>query len=482
MYRRLAAQANREYVAYTQRAEDQTQNVQQLEQAVALGEASIQVDLAHVGEVRAEIAAAEEAERLARQRAQLAQDNLDTFNRVGWDRVRLDTAIAWAGAATGGDGNEIPQRYTGLEDLGVRGTMDRSDLLKVLVWQRETRSFRIEKERLANAVSELQAAAAAARSQTEVAKSRLPAALAAVSGARWRNHFACTSLEQARGRETSPELFFALAQLVRDTARIYLDRAVSVALAMEQAYNFENTAAVTRIHSDYGDMAGVGNLYAADFLLRDIDSFLFDTLLKTNAKSQLVIRYLSLRREFPLQFVEFIRTGTIVFQTTLDQFHGDNPGTYNARIKRVAVEFVGVSSVGGVTGSLTCAGVSAVRRLDGSVVQKVHLTEAMILSPTTPERSLARLDPAGLAAPVGELAVFENVGVQCNWRLEVPPRVNNLQMSITYDVGLVIAYLCQHDPALDARDRNNLKVGESEFSFSLADQGKDEAGVPAFAA
>ncbi|MCZ4088705.1 Tc toxin subunit A-related protein [Sinorhizobium psoraleae] len=276
--------------------------------------------------------------------------------------------------------------------------MRRSDLLQQLAWQRETRTFEIEKQRLANAVTELDAARQAAAAQTSLAQSRLPSAQASLDVARWRNHFARMNLITARSRETSPELFFELAQLVRDTARIYLERAVSVALAMEQAYNFENTTNIKRIRSDYGDLSGVGNLYAADFLLRDIDSFLFDTLLQTTSKSQLAIRFMSLRREFPLQYADFLRTGTMVFQTTLDQFHGDAPGSYNARIKRVAVEFAGISTTGGLIGSLTCAGVSSVRLQDGSDTQKVHLSETLMLSPMAPERSLAKLDTTSLVA------------------------------------------------------------------------------------
>ncbi|MCZ4088704.1 hypothetical protein [Sinorhizobium psoraleae] len=78
-FAQFAAQANREYVAYTQRAEDQTQNVQQMEQAVALGEASIQVDIAHMNEVQAEITAATEARTPRTNQAELARQNLQAL-------------------------------------------------------------------------------------------------------------------------------------------------------------------------------------------------------------------------------------------------------------------------------------------------------------------------------------------------------------------------------------------------------------------
>ncbi|MEO8378266.1 MAG: hypothetical protein ABI779_01260 [Acidobacteriota bacterium] len=476
-FAQFAAQANREYVAYTQRAEDQTQTVRQMEQTVALGEASIRIDQAHLNEVRAEVDAAFGAEQLAETRATLMRDNLVSYATKGWDIVRLDAASAWAGAASVSDDDEIRLTYTGLENLGIGGTAQRSDLLQSLAWQRGTRSYRIELDRLRNAVAELEAGRTVARLQTALAQSRLPAAQAAVNTAKWRNHFARVNLMDARTRETSAELFFDLARLVRDTAQIYLERAIGVALAMEQAYNFENTAAVRRIRTDYGDLGGAGSLYAADFLLRDIDAFLYETIMATGSKSQLVIRFVSLRREYPLQYTEFIRTGRMVFQTTLDQFHGDAPGTYNGRIKRIALQFAGFTSTGGIVGSLTCGGVSAVRGQDGAMKQKVHQTETMVLSPLTPEKALARLD--GIAPPVGENTVFENVGLQCSWVLEIPLRANDMQLSTTADVGLVVAYLCQHDPVLEANDRANMPAtGTAEAWFSLRDQGRDSSGSP----
>lgn len=111
------------------------------------------------------------------------------------------------------------------------------------------------------------------------------------------------------------------------------------------------------------------------------------------------------------------------------------------------------------------------------------MPETQLLSPLTPERSLARLEANGHMSPVGETAVFENVGVQCSWQLDVPLRANDLQLSSAADVGLVIAYLWQHSRELDQRDRQNLPtVGQAELWFSLRDQGQDAGGVPVFAA
>lgn len=472
-FAQFAAQANREYVAFTQRAEDQTQTVQQMEQAVALGEAGIQIEATHVAEVYSEIQAASDAERLAIERVRLAEDNLNDYRDKGWDVVQLETAIAWSSAAVGGD--DQWQRYGGLEYLGIGGDARRSDYLHHLAWQRSRRSYEIERDRLQNIVVELEKARTVAQSQSGIARSRLLTAEAAMNAARWRNQFARFNLAQARVRETSPELFFELARLVRDTAQTYLRRAIGVALAMEQAYNFENTTAVKRIRSDYGDLGAAGNLYAADFLLRDIDAFLYETVMQSSQKSQLVIRSVSLRREFPIQYLDFLRSGRMVFQTTLDQFHGDAPGTYNGRIRRVAIEFAGMTSLQGISGSLSCAGVSAVRGLDGTPKQKVHRQETMLLSPIASDRALSRLDSAGLASPPGEAAVFENVGLETSWLIDVPLRSNDVELLHTADVRFVVAYLCQHDPTLDMHDRvHTPTVGRAEIAFSLAQQGRDD--------
>ncbi|MBR1188560.1 hypothetical protein [Bradyrhizobium sp. AUGA SZCCT0160] len=475
-YAQFAAQANREYIAFTQRAEDETQNIRQFEQAVALADAGVDIELSRRREAAAEIAAAQAAERLAAQRETLAADNAAHFRRVGWEMVRLDEASAWAGAAAVPDSDEMRQTFRGLDDLGVSGAQRmRSDLVQLLAFERSTRSYGIEVGRLENAVEELKAARIAAAAQTTVAQSRAKTADAAVQAARWRSQFARSNLADAQARETSAELYFDLGNLVRDTARTYLQRAIGAASAMERAYNFENNAQVRRIRLDYGDLSGAGQLYAADFLLRDIDAFLYDHVTSTRSKSQLIIQRVSLRRDYPLQFLDFLKSGTAIFQTTLELFHADMPGTFNGRIKRLGLDFVGIQSGKGIQGRLACAGVSSVRLADGTVVKKVHPSETMIISPLQPEKSFARLDAAALAgiAPAGELAVFENVGLQCSWRLDIPLRSNDVRMTEFADVGLVIAYLCQHDVALEAADIAQLPAtGDAEFAIGLRQSGR----------
>lgn len=475
----FAAQANREYIAFTQRAEDQTQTTRQLEQALALADAGIQVEMARRREVAAEIEAAIAAERLAIERARLASENAKHYRTVGWDIVRLDEASAWAGAAAQGDNEEIRQSYVGIEELGISGGYrNRSDLIQLISFQRARRGYGLEIGRLDRAVRELDEARRTAAAQSAAARSRVGTADAAVQAARWRGHFARVNLADAQSRETSAELYFDLGNLVRETAQIYLQRAIGTAAAMERAYNFENNSSIRRIRLDYGDLAGAGSLYAADFLLRDIDAFVYDHITSTTSKSQLVIKRLSLRREFPLQFIDFLRSGRMVLYTTLDQFHDDMPGTYNGRIKRVGVDFVGISSVSGVHGSLSCAGVSAARSVAGPAQQKVHRAETMIIPPLMPEKSFSRLDAASLAAaPGGELAVFENVGLQCSWKLDVPLRSNDVRMAEFADVGLIVAYLCQHDAALEDQDLASQPAhGEAEFTLGLRQQGRDEQG------
>lgn len=474
----FAAQANREYIAFTQRAEDQTQTTRQLEQAVALGEAGVQFEIARRREVAAEIDAAIAAERLAAERANLASENAEHYRSVGWDLVRLDAANAWAGATTQSADEEIRLNYMGIDDLGIAGgPRQRSDLIHLIAYQSRRRAYALEVGRLERAVEELNAARRTAAIQTVSARARADTADAAINAARWRSHFARINLAEAQSRETSAELYFDLGNLVRETAQIYLQRAIGAAAAMERAYNFENNTGIKRIRLDYGDLAGAGNLYAADFLLRDIDAFLYEHVTTTKSKSQLVIKRISLRREFPLQFMELLRTGRMIFFTTLDQFHGDMPGTYNGRIKRIGVEFIGIASSNGVHGSLSCAGVSAVKTTAGSVERKVHPAETMVIPPLLPEKSFARLDAAALsgAAPGGELAVFENVGLECSWKLDVPLRSNDIRMADFADVGLVVAYLCQHDDALEAQDLANQPTrAEAEFTLGLRQQGRDE--------
>ena len=474
-FAQVAAQANREYVANIQRAEDQTQNVRQLEQAVAMGEAGEALEQARLEEVRREVSAARAAEELARARAELAARNLEKYRDLGYDITVLDRAIAWSNAAVGPN---QPQIYSGIEWLGISAkTRNREDLLWELTRVRSQRAFEIELDRLSNVVAELEEAAVVAQRQSAAAAARVSTANANVEAARWRTQFSRENLTAAESRELTADVFFDLAVFARQTAQIYLDRAISAAKHMELAFNFEHNTETERIRADYGDLGGAGGIYAADLLLRDIDAFTHELLGEAMAKDQLIVEAISLRREFPLQFLEFLQTGRMVFQTTLDQFHSAMPGSYNGRIKRVDVDFMALGRGADVRASLSCAGTSSFRDATGAVRRKVHPSETLLVSPLAMQGSVS--DVLRAQVRPNQLNLFENVGLGCSWRLEVPLRANDIELHKAADVTLLVTYVCRHDVGLEAQDiAAQPETGKAEMSLGLRDQGRSPLDEP----
>jgi hypothetical protein len=474
-FAQVAAQANREYVANIQRAEDQTQNVRQLEQAVAMGEAGESLELARLEEVRREVSAARAAEELARSRAELAAQNLIKYSTLGNEVTVIDRLIAWSNAAVG---PETLQTIEGIEWLGISArTQKRQDLLYQLTRVRSQRAFDIELGRLSNVVAELQEATAVAQRQSAAAAARVSTANANLEAARWRTQFGRENLAAAENRELTADVFFDLAVFARQTAQIYLDRAISAAKHMELAFNFEHNTETKRIRADYGDLGGSGGIYAADLLLRDIDAFTHELLVDAMSKDQLLVDAISLRREFPLQFLEFLRSGQMVFQTTLDQFHSAMPGSYNGRIKRVDVDFMTLGRGSAVRASLSCAGTSSFRDAFGAVRRKVHPAETLLVSPLAMQGGVS--DVLRAQVRPNQLNLFENVGLGCSWRLEVPLRANDIELHNATDVTLIITYVCRHDAGLEALDiADQPETGKEEMSLGLRDQGRSPSGEP----
>lgn len=467
-FAQFAAQANREYISFTQQAEAKTETLRQLEQAVFLNQAATEIEQAHRSEVAREIEAAREAERVARVRQAEAERQRDRFATTGWEIVQLDTAQAWAGAGVVPDDEEIRLAYGGLEQLGITGSYQlRSKLIKQLAFERARRSYGVELGRLRSAVRELEAGVALAVRQTAAASARAQAVDLAVQAARWRQQASVANLAAARRETISPELLFHLGRLMRETAGIYLRRAIEAAFLMQQAFNLEYGLAIRKIRFNYGDLDPTGGLYAADLLLRDIDVFTYRQITGQQRKWQGGVRVVSLRHDFPLQFTSLVRTGRMLFSTTLEDFHADLPGTFDGRVKAVAVLVDGPTGADGLVGSLTCAGSSTRRQHDGTTTRRGHVVETMILPrfATRPELG-ARLAAVGDVA--GQLGVFEHVGVAASWQLDLPLAHNDFSYANLSDVRLVIAWQFRHDPVLEQQDLAQApEDGEAQYSLRL---------------
>lgn len=451
-FAQFAAQANREYINFMRTAQAEQQTLRQLEQSVNLSLAAVEIERSRVEVVEREIEASLDAVRVAEARAQRAQAASDRFGETGWQLAQLRAAQAWAGAAVVGKEEEIKLRYDGLSDLGIAERYQpRSELIHNIAWAESVRSYGLEAQRYRDAVSDLREGVVLAQSQLDASRSRREAAELAVTGARWRYRDSVETLQAAREQAISAELMLELAGLARETAGIYLSRAIEAAFLMQQAFRLENNVRTGRVRLDYGDLLVADGLYAADLLLRDIDEFTINSVAGVQNKVQSGVHVLSLAQEFPFALSELIRTGETQFETRLEDLHRTLPGTYDGRIKRVAVQVFANAGPDGISGALSCAGVSRVRRADGGMLSKVHAAETMVLPRATAKRNIDAPVPERTGGP-GQLEVFENIGVATSWNLSLPPEWNSIEFPSLTDVSLVFAYWFRHDPALHAAD------------------------------
>ena len=463
-FAKFAAQANREYVSFTQMAEQETQTLRQFEQAVNLNQAAVDIERSRADVVEREIDAAEDAVRVAQSRAQRAERAAQRFATTGWELARLQAAQAWSGAAAVSPEEEIKQSYRGLEDLGVSSRyMRRAELSQTLSWEAARRSYSLEAARQRDAATDLHEAISQVKLQFAAARARRNAAVLSVDSARWRYRASIENLARAREEVISDTLLFELGTLALQTAEIYLSRATEAAFLMERAYNLENSTEIRRIRLDYGDLAVADGLYAADFLLRDIDEFALQAVAGVQHKVQSAVRIISLKRDFPFAFYNLLTSGEAQFETTLEDFHDDLPGTFDGRIRRVRVVIEGGTGPDGVAGMLTCAATSHVRLPGGKSFRKAHSSETLILPRVTP---VAPIDePLGTA---GQLEVFENVGVATSWNLRIPPQWNAIDLRSMNDVKLAVAYYFRHDPTLEAKDlADQPERSEGEYLLDL---------------
>ena len=100
-------------------------------------------------------------------------------------------------------------------------------------------------------------------------------------------------------------------------------------------------------------------LLSAHTLLADITSFTYELVTSTAPVGQPIKQTISLASRYPYLFeTQLRRTGTMAFETGLDDFDARYPGTYAGRISHVEVEVDGIIPARGVSGTLANTGIS----------------------------------------------------------------------------------------------------------------------------
>src|SRR5205807_8573604 len=143
--------------------------------------------------------------------------------------------------------------------------------------------------------------------------------------------------------------------------RRYLTMALRAARLMQQAYNFETDQNLKIVKGDYSSDE-VKGLLAADALMADIQSFTYDLITSTAGKPQPLKQTISLAQQYGFLFeTQFRKTGSMQFETRIEDFDDYYPGIYAGRIDSVEVEVDGIVPVTGISGTLANSGISSYR-------------------------------------------------------------------------------------------------------------------------
>ncbi len=436
--RYLAQRANnaeQRYIDFYARFENAQLTRKELENAEEL--AGLGIDLAEQNRVAANetVRAAQEATKLAGIRAANAQQQLTEFNNASWELETLAGHIARGSAWTGGDLPKLHYSAEGRYDIEGK----KHEVLQELTRRQAAISNDLQRERMADAVAELNQGKVVAQAQQAVAQARAGAAQIEVQIANARADHASEMLDAFNGQVFNPEQWQAMALFMRWLASTALDQAIEVAQLMERAYNFENFVSRKVIRPSY-KVSSTKDMLGAEWLLSDIDSFTHHQVTQVKEKPIPVKWGVSLAEEFPGQFLTFSRTGRLDFDVDLARVALAHPGTYRHRLAAVELEVDGFVPPMGVHGRLTSSGLGRHRGRDGSVSLRVQPAETLVLS-----RYSRRVDGALLSPPPDMRALFEGNSVGCGWSLEIPRSANDLDLRLVFDVRLVLYFDCLFD-------------------------------------
>jgi hypothetical protein len=353
----------------------------------------------------------------------------------------------------------------------------------------------LEKYNLELAIKEADQSRLLAQAQLATAYAGLLVAGLQRQAALLRHEYAIQNLAFLRNRALSSELWYRLAGGIRSVSESYLRYAVELAFLAEQAYEFEADKRINVIRFDY-DISELGDMLAADFLLRDLDTLEQDLIVSQRLRQQQVRYVLSLSREFPEALQELRDNGLMTFSLRLEQLERRFPGLYNLRISSVEVLPVALMDPTRFSLQLTHQGTGQVRLkahpdtapgtpspstlntndldvegdewLRGLREQwpvKVHVT-----GPDTAVFSgLSRQDQAGLSAffTGNQRGAFEGVAGASAWQVDMSMKENRVVPGTLADVLITYTLSGHYDAALrEAIDKAPHKATASTTWFS----------------
>lgn len=452
-FTQLAINAERDVVNFWDRADQSTLTRQQIAQGVSQAAAEVQAAQLQANATSAEASAYSAALALAQQRATDAAANAAEYASKSALSIQLQAISSQVGGGEDGNWDEIngfaDRLLAGQGVSGARSTLSASAQLAA---SRLNRQYEVDS--LNRQATEMSLARNQAQAELAAANARIAAANAAVNVASLRAQGAQQLLDTFDDQFFTPDVWYRMGQTMWRLYRRYLDMALRTAKLMQAAYNFETDQSLRLIKTDYSTDEVKGFL-GAESLLADIQTFTYDLITSQLSKPQPVRQTISLAERYGFAFENQLReTGSMNFETRIDDFDSYYPGTYAGRIERVEVEVEGILPVRGISGTLTNSGISSYRTpaslwLDpetSGLKYRVQSRESLVISDYA-----ERQDALLLSTDQRMMRVFQGAGLASTWTLELPKAVNDFDFDTLTDVRLTFYYKARFDPELRTR-------------------------------
>jgi hypothetical protein len=448
----LATSVERDVINFWDRAGQATLTRDQLVSNASAAAAEVSAAQSQVLAAKAQQTAYQDGAALAAQRAADARASANQYAAESSLAISYTASSAQISGGDDGDPNYLNQLADQLlSGQDISGSQATIAAATQLAGAKANQQYEIDS--LNRQANELAAAQAQANAEATAAAAQTRAAQAAADVAEIRAQGANALLGAFDTQTFTADVWQRMGDTLYRLYQRYLSMALYAAKLMQCAYNFETDSSLTVIRPDYSSDQ-VKGLLAADSLLADIESFTYDLISSGTGKPQPVKQTISLSDRYPYLFETQLRTtGSMQFQTTMDDFDSYYPGAFAGRIAAVEVEVDSLVPPTGVSGSLTNAGISTYRLpfsawpnpASPAVKYRVQPSETLILS------DYAGRDDSLLIQPDSrQLRIFEGAGVASTWTLDLPKPINDIDYGALLDVRLTFYYQARFDPGIAA--------------------------------
>jgi hypothetical protein len=446
-FTQLAQQAENQVVNYWAQADQATLTQTELINQASQANAQVNAATQQLTAAQAQATAYQAGLTLAQTRATDAAKDAQQYSTTNSQVIIIQATGQQVAGGDNGDYNGVSamasQYLAGQTISGDSATVAAATDLAA---NRLSQQFQVDS--MNRTATEMQQAATQAQAQLNAANAQVTAAGANLAVAMLDAQNATQTLAVFDADTFTPQVWKSMGDFILQIYERYMDMALRAARLMQQAYNFENDSTLAYIKTSYQGV--IDGLLAADALMADIQAFTDDLVNSTRGKKQYVKQSISLASNYGYLFETQLRkTGTMTFETTLDDFDSAYPGTYEGRIQRVLVSVQGIVPPIGVSGTLSNGGISFYRLPSDiatpSTPSKVRIqsAEALVISDYDPTQDGILDSTTG-----NQTGIFEGAGIASTWTLSLPPAVNNINYGTLTDVVLTFLYEARFDPQL----------------------------------